>query len=77
MRGALFFVSLIIFTSGAFAQSNLSIGLHSGILFSAFEDQDETLTAIPVGGYLGMEVSENLEVGAEVNLTVKHFEEKD
>lgn len=75
MRYTLFLVSFLIFASGAFAQSNKSIGIHAGILFSAFEDQDETLNAVPVGGYFGMEVSDNMEVGVEANLTVVNFEE--
>ncbi len=77
MRGSLLLLLLLVFSSNLFAQGNKSIGLHSGILFSAFEDQDETFTAIPVGGYFGMEVSNNMEFGAEVNMTVKHFEEED
>jgi hypothetical protein len=75
MRKALFLVSFLLFSTGLFAQSNLTIGVHSGFLFSAFEDQDETLTAIPAGGYFGVEVNENMEVGAEFNVTVKNFEQ--
>jgi Outer membrane protein beta-barrel domain len=75
MRKALFLVSFLLFSTGLFAQSNLTIGIHSGVLFSAFEDQDKTLTAIPAGGYFGVEVNENMEIGAEVNLTVKNFED--
>ena len=63
-------------TTSLFAQTNLSIGIHSGVLFSAFEDQEETQTAIPVGGYLGMQVSENMEIGAEFSTVVVPFEEK-
>lgn len=77
MKLFIYFCSAFIFISSSlFAQTNLSIGLYSGVLFSAFEDQDESITAIPVGGYLGMQVSENIEVGAEFSLLALPFEEK-
>lgn len=68
--------SFLFISTQSFAQTNLSIGIHSGVLFSAFEDQDETQTAIPVGGYFGMQATENVEVGIEFNTSVIPFEEK-
>ncbi len=70
------FIFSLFATTSLFAQTNLSIGIHSGILFSAFEDQEETQTAIPVGGYLGAQVSESVELGAEFSTVLVPFEEK-
>jgi len=73
------YLAILVFlflSSGLFAQTNLSIGLHSGILVSAFEDQDESYTAIPVGVYFGTAVSDNVEIGAEASIAVKPFEEE-
>jgi hypothetical protein len=69
-------ILLFVICSSAFSQTNLTIGIHSGIMFSAFEDQEETQNAIPVGGYLGMQVSENLEIGAEFSVLALAYEEE-
>jgi len=65
-------ILVFVFAAGSFAQNAISV--HSGILVSAFEDQDESATAIPIGANFGMMVGENLEAGAEFGLLVSPFE---
>lgn len=65
-------VIVFIFSSNLSAQ-NLSIGINSGFLASAFEQQVETNYGVPVGGYFGLQLSENTELGAEFNILVVPF----
>ncbi len=67
-------ITLLGLSSLSFAQSGISIGLHSGLLLSAFEDQEKSGTAIPLGANVGLYVAENIQIGAEFSFLVSSFE---
>ena len=71
-NGYLVLAAFLFFASNLIGQT---IGIHSGVLFSAFEDAsfDESATAVPVGVYIGTAASDNIEVGLEANLLVVPF----
>lgn len=75
-------IFLVFAATNLFSQANLSIGINSGVLFSKFEKNileisiEKNKIAIPVGGYFGMQVSENMEVGVEFSTLGLPFRRK-
>lgn len=74
IKTALFFVML--FSISAFAQK-MSAGAQAGYAMTAFEDQDETGKGIPVGGFFGYMIDENIQVGADFNMLASGFSTDD
>lgn len=65
----------LLFSGSIFAQgADLTIGINGGLLISAFEDQDKSYNAVPLGLFIGMHAAENVELGLELSHTVSNFE---
>lgn len=67
----LFVVLMSMVALPAFAQLNVNV--FTGLTFSAFEDQEESATALPLGVAVGFNPMPNLEVGGEVNLALPGY----
>jgi len=71
MKKAIFLVFALLLTLPVAAQVNLNV--FTGYSLSAFEDQEEAASAIPLGVAVGYKVMPQLEVGGEVNLALPGY----
>ena len=53
--------------------AQVAVNVFTGLSFSAFEDQDESASALPLGVAVGFNPIPNLEVGGEVNLALPGY----
>ncbi|MDZ7371970.1 MAG: porin family protein [candidate division KSB1 bacterium] len=53
--------------------SQVAVNVFTGLSYSAFEDQEESASAIPLGVAVGYAAMPNLEVGGELNLALPGY----
>ncbi len=54
--------------------AQVAVNVFTGLSYSAFEDQEEAASAIPLGVAVGWPVMPNLEVGGEVNFALPGYQ---
>lgn len=55
------------------ASAQVAVNVFTGLTYSAFEDQEEAASALPLGVAVGFMAAPKLEVGGEVNLAVPGY----